>query len=172
MRGQDCKYNTDTSGPPPQESALLRLAERQAGREGELAAARRKVVELEMELGDLQKEVELRQEQEAHLKEVGVHCSCPPLFAPCYFICSILAPSFCPLLFFRRGGRDAHLVFGLETCNGYLIDCFICSRVPSVCFENVRWEGSNTIRQHSKAHVRNTLVIFLAFSCKLSLAGK
>lgn len=53
-----------------QESALLRLAERQAGREGELAAAQRKVAELELEVGDLQKEVELRQVQEDHLKEV------------------------------------------------------------------------------------------------------
>ena len=52
-----------------QESALLRLAERQAGREGELAAERRRAAALEAELGDLQREVELRQEQEAALKE-------------------------------------------------------------------------------------------------------
>ena len=53
-----------------QESTLLRLAERQAGREEELVAARAKVAELEAELGDLQREVELRQEQETALKEV------------------------------------------------------------------------------------------------------
>jgi hypothetical protein len=55
---------------PWQESTLLRLAERQAGREEELVAARAKVAELEAELGDLQREVELRQEQETALKEV------------------------------------------------------------------------------------------------------
>lgn len=53
-----------------QESTLLRLAERQAGREEELQAAREKAAELEAELGDLQREVELRQEQEQALKEV------------------------------------------------------------------------------------------------------
>ena len=57
-----------------QESTLLRLAERQAGREEELLAAKQKVAELEAELGDLQREVELRQEQEQALKEVGRLC--------------------------------------------------------------------------------------------------
>ena len=52
-----------------QESTLLRLAERQAGREEELLASKQKVAELEAELGDLQREVELRQEQESALKE-------------------------------------------------------------------------------------------------------
>ena len=60
-----------------QESTLLRLAERQAGREEELAAARAKVGELEAELGDAQREIELRQEQETALKEV-IHCFLPP----------------------------------------------------------------------------------------------
>ena len=53
-----------------QESTLLRLAERQAGREEELAAARQRAAELEAELGDAQREIELRQEQETALKEV------------------------------------------------------------------------------------------------------
>ncbi len=53
---------------------LLRLAERQAGREEELLAAKQKVGELEAELGDLQREVELRQEQEQALKEVSPLC--------------------------------------------------------------------------------------------------
>ena len=57
-----------------QESTLLRLAERQAGREEELLAAKQKVAELEAELGDLQREVELRQEQEQALKEVSRLC--------------------------------------------------------------------------------------------------
>ena len=52
-----------------QESTLLRLAERQAGREEELLASKQKMAELEAELGDLQREVELRQEQESALKE-------------------------------------------------------------------------------------------------------
>lgn len=59
-----------------QESTLLRLAERQAGREEELLAAKQKVGELEAELGDLQREVELRQEQEQALKEVSPLCLC------------------------------------------------------------------------------------------------
>ena len=59
-----------------QESTLLRLAERQAGREEELLAAKQKVGELEAELGDLQREVELRQEQEQALKEVSSLCLC------------------------------------------------------------------------------------------------
>ena len=59
-----------------QESTLLRLAERQAGREEELQAAKQKVAELEAELGDLQREVELRQEQEQALKEVGRLLTC------------------------------------------------------------------------------------------------
>jgi hypothetical protein len=65
--------------PDAQESTLLRLAERQAGREEELQAARQKVAELEHELGDLQREVQLREEQEAALKEV---CSrvAPPIW--------------------------------------------------------------------------------------------
>ncbi|KAK9829710.1 hypothetical protein WJX72_007468 [[Myrmecia] bisecta] len=52
-----------------QESALLRLAERQAGREEELAAARTRAAELEAEVADLQQEIELRQMQEQALKE-------------------------------------------------------------------------------------------------------
>lgn len=59
-----------------QESTLLRLAERQAGREEELLAAKQKAAELEAELGDLQREVELRQEQEQALKEVGRPLTC------------------------------------------------------------------------------------------------
>ena len=57
-----------------QESTLLRLAERQAGREEELLGVRQKVAELEAELSDLQREVELRQEQEQALKEVHLLC--------------------------------------------------------------------------------------------------
>ena len=60
-----------------QESTLLRLAERQAGREEELQAARAKAAELEAELADLQREVQLREEQEAALKEV-----CAPSLTP------------------------------------------------------------------------------------------
>ena len=55
-----------------QESALLRLAERQAGREEELRAARRRCRELEAEVADLQREVALHQEQAAALKEVSL----------------------------------------------------------------------------------------------------
>lgn len=53
-----------------QESNLLRLAEQQAKREEELSAARQRATQLEAELADLAREVELRQEQESALKEV------------------------------------------------------------------------------------------------------
>ncbi len=62
-----------------QESTLLRLAERQAGREEELLASKQKVAELEAELSDLQREVELRQEQESALKEARP-LPCPRCF--------------------------------------------------------------------------------------------
>ena len=57
---------------PIQEAHLLRLAERQAQRDEELAEARRRASELEAEVSDLTREMELRQEQEAALKEVSV----------------------------------------------------------------------------------------------------
>jgi hypothetical protein len=53
-----------------QEPILLRLAERQAGHKEELQIFAQKVAELEAELGDLQREVQLREEQESALKEV------------------------------------------------------------------------------------------------------
>ena len=53
-----------------QESNLLRLAEQQAKREEELNGARQQVADLEAEVADLVREMELRQEQEAALKEV------------------------------------------------------------------------------------------------------
>ena len=65
---------TILSSARAQESTLLRLAERQAGREEELLGVRQKVAELEAELSDLQREVELRQEQEQALKEVRLLC--------------------------------------------------------------------------------------------------
>ena len=54
-----------------QESSLLRLAEQQARRDEELNAVRQRAEALESELSELSREVELRQEQEAALKEVG-----------------------------------------------------------------------------------------------------
>ena len=48
----------------------MRLAEQQAKREEELNGARRQVTDLEAEVADLVREMELRQEQEAALKEV------------------------------------------------------------------------------------------------------
>lgn len=52
-----------------QESNLLRLAEQQARREEELNVACQRAAALEAEVSDLVREVELRQEQEAALKE-------------------------------------------------------------------------------------------------------
>ena len=68
------QQRADVSSANAQESTLLRLAERQAGREEELLGVRQKVAELEAELSDLQREVELRQEQEQALKEVCISC--------------------------------------------------------------------------------------------------
>lgn len=53
-----------------QDSSLLRLASQQARRDEELNAARQRASELEAEVADLSREVELRQEQEQTLKEV------------------------------------------------------------------------------------------------------
>lgn len=48
----------------------MRLAAQQAGREEELAAARRQASELESEVADLQSTLELHQKQAEALKEV------------------------------------------------------------------------------------------------------
>ena len=53
-----------------QESALLRLAERQAGREEELAEARKRAEEAEVRAEDLAQDLTLLQQQVAALKEV------------------------------------------------------------------------------------------------------
>ncbi len=53
-----------------QESALLRLAERQAGREEELAEARKRAQEAEVRAEDLAQDLTLLQQQVAALKEV------------------------------------------------------------------------------------------------------
>ena len=55
-----------------QESALLRLAERQAGREEELAQAQQQAKEAEVRSEDLEQDVALLQQQVAALKEVGL----------------------------------------------------------------------------------------------------
>ncbi len=54
-----------------QESNLARLASQQARREEEVNQARQRAAELEAEVADLSREVELRQEQEVALKEVS-----------------------------------------------------------------------------------------------------
>ena len=54
-----------------QDPALLRLAAHQAARDEEVQAARRQVAELEAELGDAQRTLDLQTEQSAALKEVG-----------------------------------------------------------------------------------------------------
>ena len=54
-----------------QDPALLRLAAHQAARDEEVQAARRLVAELEAELGDAQRTLDLQNEQSAALKEVG-----------------------------------------------------------------------------------------------------
>ena len=53
-----------------QDPALLRLAAHQAARDEEVQAARRQVAELEAELGDAQRTLDLQNEQSAALKEV------------------------------------------------------------------------------------------------------
>jgi len=53
-----------------QESNLARLASQQARREEEVNQAWQRAAELEAEVADLSREVELRQEQEVALKEV------------------------------------------------------------------------------------------------------
>ena len=63
-----------------QEASLLRLAGQQAKRDEELNTARQRAAELEAEVADLLREVELRQEQELTLKEVtplSLHRRCP-----------------------------------------------------------------------------------------------
>ncbi len=54
-----------------QESALLKLAGKQAAREEELNRMRERTLLLEAEVADLQQEVDLRQQQEVALKEVS-----------------------------------------------------------------------------------------------------
>ena len=54
-----------------QESALLRLAERQAGREEELAQAHKRARQAEVRVEDLEQDVSLLQQQVAALKEVS-----------------------------------------------------------------------------------------------------
>ena len=53
-----------------QESALLKLAGKQAAREEEMGRMRDRARLLEAEVADLQQEVDLRQQQEVALKEV------------------------------------------------------------------------------------------------------
>jgi len=53
-----------------QDSNLVRLASQQARRDEEVNQARQRAGELEAEVADLSREVELRQEQELTLKEV------------------------------------------------------------------------------------------------------
>ena len=53
-----------------QEAALLRLAERQAGREEELAEARQRAAQAEEQAEDLAQDLALHQQQVAALKEV------------------------------------------------------------------------------------------------------
>ena len=53
-----------------QESALLRLAERQAGREEELAEAHQRASQAEAKAEDLDQDLTLLQQQVAALKEV------------------------------------------------------------------------------------------------------
>ena len=62
-----------------QESALLRLAERQAGREEELAEARKQAEEADVRAEDLAQDVSLLQQQVAALKEVSLFF----LYVPC-----------------------------------------------------------------------------------------
>ena len=64
-----------------QESALLRLAERQAGREEELAQAHQRASQAEAKAEDLDQDVALLQQQVAALKEVSLLLHCPPLFS-------------------------------------------------------------------------------------------
>ena len=54
-----------------QDLASLRFSEQQAQREEELKSAKKITMELESEIADLAREVELRQEQEQVLKEVN-----------------------------------------------------------------------------------------------------
>lgn len=75
----------------PQESALLRLAERQAGREEQVAAAHQRAAQAELRVQDLEQDVTLLQQQVAALKEV----SYPPPPLPC---CLIAAPLLYPQL--------------------------------------------------------------------------
>ena len=66
-----------------QESALLRLAERQAGREEELAQAHQRASQAEARADDLDQDVALLQQQVAALKEVSLLPSCTtPPFRP------------------------------------------------------------------------------------------
>lgn len=61
-----------------QEAALLRLAERQAGREEELAQARQRAAQAEEQAEDLAQDLALHQQQVAALKEVtGRNSYCP-----------------------------------------------------------------------------------------------
>ena len=59
-----------------QESALLRLAERQAGREEELVQAHRRASQAEARAEDLDQDVALLQQQVAALKEVSLLLPC------------------------------------------------------------------------------------------------
>ena len=75
------RYNARVCPKPStvQESALLRLAERQAGREEELAEARKQAEEADARTEDLAQDISLLQQQVAALKEVSLHL----LFALC-----------------------------------------------------------------------------------------
>lgn len=69
------RYNAHLCPRPStvQESALLRLAERQAGREEELAEARKQAEEADARTEDLAQDVSLLQQQVAALKEVSLY---------------------------------------------------------------------------------------------------
>lgn len=60
-----------TGSAAVQEAALLRLAERQAGREEELAQARQRAEQAELRAEDLEQDLSQMQQQVAVLKEVS-----------------------------------------------------------------------------------------------------
>ena len=67
-----------------QESALLRLAERQAGREEELAQAHQQARQAQARAQDLDQDVALLQQQVAALKEVRLLLPC--IFPSCRWL--------------------------------------------------------------------------------------
>ena len=66
---------------------MLRLAERQAGREEELAAAQKRAEEAEVRAEDLAQDVTLLQQQVAALKEVSAALLLVPFLVQCCLCC-------------------------------------------------------------------------------------